>query len=266
MSVIRRLMQKEPTGWSRPPAIPAGHRVYAIGDIHGQDDLLADLLTQIERDRADRPGAQVTIVLLGDLIDRGPRSAEVVERLRTYRPAGVRFEYLTGNHEEVLLRILGGEGDLVGDWLSFGGAECALSYGLDESHLADLPPGEAVEALRSAIPASHQAFMESFSDTFRAGDYLFVHAGIRPGIALAEQAQADLRWIRDPFLDHGRRHELMVVHGHTISPQVDERPGRIGIDTGAYKHGVLTALVLEGSQRRVLQAVEKGAARPAPRP
>ena len=107
--------QKAPATWQTPPAIPDGHRVYAVGDVHGQDHLLGDLLARIEADIAERPGAEVTIVFLGDLIDRGPKSAEVIERLRTYRPLGIRIELLTGNHEEVLLRILEGEGGLVAD-------------------------------------------------------------------------------------------------------------------------------------------------------
>ncbi len=250
----RSLWKKAPVEWIDPPAIPAGHRVYAVGDVHGQDHLLADLLGQIERDIAERPGSAVTIVFLGDLIDRGPKSAEVVERLLRYRPVDVRVEFLTGNHEEVLLRILDGDGSLIGDWLKFGGAQFVRSYGLSASDLGNMNPEDAVGALQSAIPAAHQAFLASFADTLRAGDYLFVHAGIRPGVALEEQSQADLRWIRGPFLEHPGRHELMVVHGHSIAEQVDECAGRIGIDTGAYKHGLLTALVLEGTERRLLQA------------
>ncbi len=245
--------QKASAVWERPPAISEGQRVYAVGDVHGRDDLLGALLARIEADVAAHPVREATIVFLGDLIDRGPASAAVVERLRTYRPLDLRTEYLAGNHEEVLLRILEGEGGLIADWLTFGGAQCARSYGLSASALASMLPEDAVEALRAAIPAEHQAFLASFADTLRAGDYLFVHAGIRPGIALAEQAQIDLRWIRDPFLEHSSRHELMVVHGHTITKEVDERIGRIGIDTGAYKHGVLTALVLEGTDRGLIQ-------------
>ena len=154
----------------------------------------------------------------------------------------------------MLLRILNGDGNLVADWLRFGGAQCAASYGLDAAQLDEMPPDQAVAAIRSAIPPEHQSFLSSFADTFRAGDYLFVHAGIRPGVPLAQQAQADLRWIREPFLDHPGRHEAMVVHGHTIRPEVDEGPGRIGIDTGAYLHGVLTAIALERDQRWFLQA------------
>lgn len=266
MSGLLSFWQKAPAEWQEPPAIPPGHRIYAVGDVHGQDHLLADLLGQIEADSANLPKAEVTIVFLGDLIDRGPKSREVVERLRTYRPIGIRTEYLTGNHEEVLLRILDGDGSLVADWLRFGGAQCARSYGISASGLARMTPAQAVEALRSTIPPDHQAFLASFADTFRAGDYLFVHAGIRPGVALAEQAQADLRWIRGPFLDHPARHEVMVVHGHTITEQIDENPGRIGIDTGAYRHGVLSAIVLEGRERRVLQAFDPGLHSDAKRP
>ncbi|MEO6580568.1 MAG: metallophosphoesterase [Sphingomicrobium sp.] len=246
--------QKGPVAWDEPPAIPDGHRVYAVGDVHGHDDLLGKLIQDIEADAASREAAQVTIVFLGDLIDRGPQSKQVIERLRTYRPTGVRVEYLMGNHEEVLLRILEGEGTLVRDWLRFGGAQCVRSYGMSSSGLAKMQPDKAVVALRSAVPAEHQAFLASLADTFRAGDYLFVHAGVRPGIPFADQSQADLRWIRGPFLDHPGRHEAMVVHGHTIRKEVEETPGRIGIDTGAYVHGVLTALGLEGDERWYLQA------------
>ena len=260
MNPMFSFWQKAPATWQRPPAVPEGHRIYAVGDVHGQDHLLSELLAKIEAENEAAPKLKTTIVFLGDLIDRGPKSAEVVERLRTYRPIGMRTEFLTGNHEEVLLRILEGEGGLVVDWLRFGGAQCVRSYGLSGSRLAKMSPSEAIETLRSTIPAEHRSFLASFTDTLRAGDYLFVHAGIRPGIALAEQAQVDLRWIRGPFLDHPSVHEVMVVHGHTISEQVDERPGRIGIDTGAYKHGVLTALVLEGEQRGIIQA--RGAPEP----
>ena len=254
MKALLSFWQKAPATWDIPPVIPEGHRVYAVGDVHGQDDLLVGLIDKVEADSKSRGLAKVTIVFLGDLIDRGPKSAQVIERLRRYRPVGVRLEFLMGNHEEVLLRILNGEDDLIGDWLRFGGAQCARSYGLDPAMLAKMPLGEALETLRTAIPQEHQSFLASFGDTFRAGDYLFVHAGIRPGVALKDQSQADLRWIRGPFLDHPARHEAMIVHGHTIRAEIDEGPVRIGIDTGAYLHGVLTAIALEGDQRWYLQA------------
>jgi len=242
-----------------PPALPGGYRLYAVGDVHGRDDLLDELLQMIETDNAVRPHAEVILVFLGDLIDRGPASAKVIERLRTYRRPGFRLVFLSGNHEEVLLRILDGEARLIGDWLRFGGAECLASYGADSGQVRRSPPREAVDLVRSAIPEQHVQFLRSFDDTFRAGGYLFVHAGIRPGLSLEEQAPADLRWIREPFLSDAADHGFMVVHGHTIREQIEERANRIGIDTGAYRHGVLSALALEGEARWFLQAGLSGA-------
>lgn len=237
----------------RRPTVPEGYRLYAIGDIHGRDDLLEELLAAIEADCCRRGPAKLVLVFLGDLIDRGASSKDVVERLRTYRPAGARIVFLAGNHEEVLLRIIDGETRLVPDWLRFGGAECLRSYGADPEPLRKMAPEQAIGVIRSAIPAAHVEFLRSFDDTFRAGDYLFVHAGIRPGIPLAEQAPSDLRWIREPFLTDGAEHGFLVVHGHTIREGVDERVNRIGIDTGAYRYGILTAVALEGTERWYLQ-------------
>ena len=227
----------------------AGYRAYAIGDIHGRLDLLDALLLKIERDIAARRRAKNIIVFLGDLIDRGPQSAQVIERLRTWQARDAKTIFLCGNHEEVLLRVLAGEATVLGDWLKFGGAQCLASYGLDAAQLGDQHETVALSAIRAAIPLAHRAFLESFGDTFRFGDYLFVHAGIRPGLAVAAQAQKDLRWIRDPFLDDQSDHGFVVVHGHTISEQVEERANRIGIDTGAYRSGILTAMGIEGTSR-----------------
>lgn len=239
---------------SSEPRLPGGYRLYAIGDVHGRDDLLGDLLAKIDADCRDGSAMKRIIVFLGDLIDRGPSSAAVVERLRTYRPDGARLVFLTGNHEEVLLRILDGEKDLVPDWLRFGGAECIRSYGVDPGELRAKSPDGAIEMIRAAIPPAHAEFLRGFDDTFRAGDYLFVHAGIRPGIPVGEQARSDLRWIREPFLGDRTEHGFVVVHGHTIRKQVEDCGNRIGIDTGAYRFGVLTALGLEGADRWYVQA------------
>jgi serine/threonine protein phosphatase 1 len=227
-----------------------------VGDIHGRFDLLDRLLGQIERDLAERPADKALLVFLGDLIDRGPASAQVVERLRTYRHAGARTVYLLGNHEEVLLRILDGDSSLVPGWLRFGGRQCLESYGADAKQIAAMDETMAVDAIRRAIPEEHAEFLKSFVDTCRFGDYLFVHAGIRPGIDLDHQRQQDLRWIRDPFLLNDSDHGFVVVHGHTISEDVDERPNRIGIDTGAFASGVLTALVIDGAERSYLDTRE----------
>ena len=243
---------------------PKGHRLYAIGDIHGRLDLLDELLAQIAADNESRKPARATIVFLGDLIDRGPQSAGVVERLRTYRPSFARTVFLMGNHEEVFLRIMAGETDILADWLRFGGAECIRSYGIDPLDLKSREPVAALRLLRRAIPKEHLKFIGGFVDSASFGEYLFVHAGIRPGVPLAHQAPQDLRWIRAPFLEDRSDHGRIVVHGHTISERVDMKPNRIGIDTGAYWSGVLTAMGLEGDERWFLQTGTKQAeARPA---
>lgn len=228
---------------------PRDHRAYAIGDIHGRLDLLERLLRGVEHDLQERPVRKALIVFLGDLVDRGPHSAQVIERLRNYRPGRARTVFLLGNHEEVLLRILDGDATPVPSWLRFGGAQCLDSYGVDPRSLAEVPAEQAVQMVQRAIPDSHKEFLASFVDTCRFGDYLFVHAGIRPGIPIDQQQQSDLRWIRDPFLLDDTDHGMVVVHGHTIVDDVEERSNRIGIDTGAYRTGVLTALVLEGQDR-----------------
>jgi serine/threonine protein phosphatase 1 len=229
-----------------------GQRAYVIGDIHGRLDLLEHLLAKIHADLQRRPARKVLLVFVGDLVDRGPSSAQVIERLRTYRREGVRPVFLLGNHEEVLLRILGGDTSLIDSWLQFGGLQCLQSYGVTLARLRGRTPEEVVEIVRAAVPTNHVEFLETFVDSCRFGDYLFVHAGIRPGIELEQQRQSDLRWIRDPFLYDDTDHGFIVVHGHTISDEVDERANRIGIDTGAYRSGLLTALVIDGRERRLI--------------
>jgi serine/threonine protein phosphatase 1 len=234
---------------SAAPRGPKGQRAYVVGDIHGRLDLLDQLVDEIHRDIAVRRPGKVLLVFLGDLIDRGPSSAQVVERLRSYRRDGVRPMFLLGNHEEVVLRILAGDTDVIPSWLRFGGAQCLESYGVDPQEIAATGDEAALAAIRKAVPASHAEFLRTFVDTCRFGDYLFVHAGIRPGIALDQQRQSDLRWIREPFLLDDSDHGFVVVHGHTISIGVDERTNRIGIDTGAYRTGTLTALAIEEDRR-----------------
>jgi serine/threonine protein phosphatase 1 len=240
------------TRGQRPPTGLAGWRAYAVGDIHGRLDLLESLLSKIDADLNEQPASKALLVFLGDLFDRGPKSAQVIERLRTYAPTGLRTTFLLGNHEEVFLRILGGETSLLGSWAQFGGLACLESYGVDPATARSLPPERLLVAVQRAIPKSHVEFLNSFVDTCRFGDYLFVHAGIRPGVRVDEQRQSDLRWIREPFLLDDTDHGFVVVHGHTIRPEIDVQPNRIGIDTGAYKSGILTALVIEGSRTWVL--------------
>lgn len=241
------------SGKSRAVAAgPAGTRAYVVGDIHGRLDLLDQLLGSIEAELEQATAAKVLLIFLGDLIDRGPDSRGVVDRLRNYRRSGVKTVFLAGNHEEVLLRILDGETGLIRSWLTFGGAEFLASYGANPRAIAAMSERRAFDAISAAIPPEHVDFIKGFSDTLRFGDYLFVHAGIRPGLDLSLQSQTDLRWIRQPFLDDESDHGFVVVHGHTISDAVDERPNRIGIDTGAYRSGILTAMAIEGEQRWLL--------------
>lgn len=240
---------------SSEPAGKEGARAYAVGDIHGRLDLLDGLLGQIMDDIAAVPGGEVFVVFLGDLIDRGPDSCGVVQRLVDFRPPGVRVVFLGGNHEEVLLDVLAAKPGVLQDWLRFGGAECAASYGIDPVALKRMSDAKGAAALKDRIPRSHIDFMAAMGDTFRFGDYLFVHAGIRPGVAIEDQSRRDLRWIREPFLTDGGSHGVVVVHGHTVTAGVDERSNRIGIDTGAYSSGALTALAIEGRTKRYLTTV-----------
>jgi serine/threonine protein phosphatase 1 len=237
----------------RRPSGPRGHRAYVVGDVHGRLDLLDILLALIEKDILDRGDLKTTIVFLGDLIDRGPDSAGVIERLSSFNPGYAEVACLMGNHEEVLLRVADGEVGILPQWLRFGGKDCLQSYGLDPASIGKKQQGDAAALIRETIPQSHLKFLRSFADTISFGSFLFVHAGIRPGTSLDEQLQYDLRWIREPFLSDERDHGYVVVHGHTISDSIEVRANRIGIDTGAYKTGVLTALAIEGSEFWSLQ-------------
>jgi serine/threonine protein phosphatase 1 len=251
----RKSSRKQDKLPARTPSGPPNTRAYAIGDVHGRLDLLEQMFDLIAADRRERPCDRVFLVLLGDLIDRGPDSAGVIDfvlRARTLLPNMI---LLMGNHEEMLLRVLDQDTAQFRDWLRFGGYECAQSYGVEVGRLALLDASDAAALVRSEIPDAHIAFLESFVDSFQFGDYLFVHAGIRPGVAVEDQNIRDLRWIREEFLDSNVDHQFVIVHGHTISEEPDERPNRIGIDTGAYVSGILTALCLEGAERRYLHAV-----------
>lgn len=249
---------------SNVPSGKPGARAYAIGDVHGCLVQLDRLIGRIEADLDDRPVRQAFLILVGDLIDRGPDSAGVIERLRTYSRPGLTPIFLTGNHEEYFLRVLAGERGVLDNWLDYGGKQCAESYGVSADQLVALPEDQALALLRRKVPDEHRRFLKSFGDTFRFGDYLFVHAGIRPGLPLEQQSRADLRWIREPFLHDSGDHGFVVVHGHTIVETVEEHPNRIGIDTGAYRSGVLTALAIDGTERRFLSATADEADRKAP--
>jgi serine/threonine protein phosphatase 1 len=231
------------------PAVPDGQRVYAIGDIHGRFDLLQDLLARIEADDRARDPAKTHIVLLGDLIDRGPQSREVIDFLLNGGPGFADVHIVMGNHEEMLLRLAEDPSIRARDhFLRAGGRETFESYNAPQ-HMLDLPDYYAEDALLRYVPDAHLAFLRAAHHGVQFGDYLFVHAGIRPGVPIDEQMQSDLRWIRGEFLTSEADHGVVVVHGHTVVREPEVRANRIGIDTGAYASGMLTALGLEGTRR-----------------
>ena len=227
------------------PCVPAGRRIYAIGDIHGRSDLLSKLFTHIDDDLRARPIADSIQVFLGDYIDRGPNSRRVIDLLITrQRRRDVLF--LKGNHEDCALRFLN-DPTVLPAWQSIGGLPTLLSYGVMPTRGDDAKSQQKVStALREAMPDNHRRFIGGLALSFTCGDFFFVHAGVRPGIPLQMQSQRDLLWIRDDFLLHEEDFGMVVVHGHTPLYKPDIRSNRINIDTGAYATGQLTCLVLEG--------------------
>ncbi len=244
--VLKSLFARKPV--ATPREVAAGERIYAIGDVHGRRDCLDDLLVRIGEDDRARGPSRTTLVLLGDLVDRGPESRGVIERLSQLaklRPC----VFLMGNHEEVFIDAWEGDEAAARLFHRIGGRETLLSYGVTVADYDAADFERMIVLLATHVPAEHIAFLRSFRDTYRSGDYLFVHAGIRPGVPVDEQRPTDMRWIRDKFLDDPRDHGVVVVHGHSITAEVEERPNRIGVDTGAYASGKLTAVGLEGSER-----------------
>jgi len=251
--MLRKLFGAARAPASARPCVPDGERIYAIGDVHGRLDLLDQLLASIDADDVTSTAARTTVIFLGDLVDRGANSAGVVERLATlpHRFSEVRF--LMGNHEEIFLAALAGDAKALKLFCRVGGRETMLSYGIGVGEYERLDYAELQSRMAAVVPDRHRDFLSGFEAMVIRGDYAFVHAGVRPGVPFPDQNPADLRWIRTSFLDHREPLEKMVVHGHTIEPEVVYRPHRIGIDTGAYDTGRLTALVLEGDATRLLQ-------------
>ncbi|CAN5363283.1 metallophosphoesterase family protein [soil metagenome] len=237
----------------REHRLPVGERIYAIGDIHGRLDCLNALLAKIDADDAARGTADTTLVFLGDLMDRGPDSNAVIERamhIAETRPS----VFLMGNHEEIFIHVWEGDERAIALFHRVGGRETLMSYGVEAGDYDTGNPGEIAALTRKHVPTHHIAFLRRFLDSHSSGDYLFVHAGIKPGVPLSAQTPADLRWIRGAFLDDGRDHGPMVVHGHSITQDYDEQHNRIGIDTGAFASGKLTAIGIEGTDRWFLNS------------
>jgi serine/threonine protein phosphatase 1 len=229
------------------PSVAAGQRIYAIGDIHGCVDLLDRMLGMIKAHaRQAPPVAEQRLVFLGDYIDRGPDSFQVVERLLAGPLPGFATDLLMGNHERMLAQALSDEGLALG-WIQNGGRDTLASYARALGLRHD--PGAL---LTGAFPEEHEEFLGQLRLHVTHGDYLFVHAGLRPGVPLSAQTEHDLLWIRQPFLGHPGPHEKVVVHGHTPSERPEIGRWRIGIDTGAVFSGRLTTLVLDGEGQDIL--------------
>jgi len=221
-----------------PASLPAGRRVYAIGDIHGCAEQLDALHAQISADLAARPVPAAVLVHVGDYVDRGPDTAGVIARLAAGSPIpGVETVNLLGNHENTMLEALSGERAAATDWLFAGGRPSLESYGVD--------PDSPRETWPTHIPPEHIAFLRGLKLMHREGGYVFVHAGVRPGTPLEQQARDDMLRMRQPFLYSEIDFGAVVVHGHTPVKHAVVKHNRIAIDTGAVFGGPMTCLVLE---------------------
>jgi serine/threonine protein phosphatase 1 len=230
-----------------PAQVPQGRRVYAVGDIHGRADLLIRLLDDIRADiaRGEYEGRPI-LIFLGDYVDRGFQSKEVIDVLLGTMLSPFETYFLKGNHESALLQFLA-DPSIGPRWAEYGGAETLVSYGVrpPRTRTSMEEWEKASEELQDALPEEHLHFLKNLDLSVRVGDYVFVHAGVRPGVPLDQQSEQDLLWIREEFLSDRRLFEAVIVHGHTpvTKPHHDGR--RIGIDTGAYLSGTLTAARFE---------------------
>lgn len=235
-------------------ALPAGVRVFAIGDIHGRLDLLEALFDKIDAyQEAARVTAAPLIVCLGDYVDRGPDSRGVIDFLLERQAGGAEMVFLKGNHEVMFEETLL-HGVNTQRWIMNGGGAALESYGFGALAWRDggSLPGDTRETILNGMPPEHLEFLRTARLSYELGDYFFAHAGVRPGVPLEEQTEDDLLWIRGEFLEHTGGFSKVVVHGHTPARTPDARTNRIGIDTGAFFTGRLTALVLEGTKRTFL--------------
>ncbi len=229
-------------------------RVYAIGDVHGRRDLLDAMITRIRGDLASRPHGSARVICLGDYIDRGPDSRGVVETLLALQASDLSADFLLGNHDSYVEAYLSDPDwyDRTYHWLhpTMGGAATLASYGVPDA--SEGHPAKTRDAFAAAIPEAHRTFLRDCRQWLRVGGYVFVHAGLRPGVALEAQERDDCIWIREPFLSSTADFGFKVVHGHTIVPTVEHHANRIAIDTGVAKGGPLTCLVLEGAEAALL--------------
>lgn len=218
--------------------------VYAIGDIHGCYDLLLELIERIREDAKHITGRRI-LVTLGDYVDRGPRSAQVLDWLCGPAPEGFDRISLAGNHEAMMLEFLANPASS-SPWLEFGGMDTLNSYGVDVPRFVRARRQDRLAILRASIPVAHVNLLTHLPSLLELPEVVFVHAGLRPGVEIAGQVDEDLLWIREPFLSTPVEHSSLVVHGHTPASEPVVASGRICVDTGAFATGVLTAVRLVG--------------------
>jgi serine/threonine protein phosphatase 1 len=235
------------------PYVPGGERLYVIGDIHGRVDLLQQIHNKIQQDAANYPGSK-QLIYLGDYIDRGDHSKEVIDLLLEHPLPEFEATYLRGNHEQSMLDFL--QAAEVGrSWFNYGGLATLVSYNVKYNKLPTRKKDfeEIQNSLKERVPHIHINFLEKTEFSHTAGNYYCVHAGIRPKVALRYQLPEDQLWIREDFVSYNKPHEKIIVHGHTLIDEPDLQTNRIGLDTGAYISGKLTCLVLENTTQRILQ-------------
>ncbi len=250
------LKRRAPVGAPEHPRVPDDAVVWAVGDIHGRNDLLAPLVAEMRADIDRSAPRKAVVIFLGDYVDRGPASREVIRSLAALPPdEGIEWRFLKGNHEETMINFLA-DPSVGAQWCEYGGDATLRSYGLQ-------PPAmkHRIEAwarlssdLDHKLDAQERSFLAKLELSVDIGDYFFTHAGARPGVPLNRQSAGDLLWIRGTFLRSDVEFEKVVVHGHTPAAEVHADRRRVGIDTRAYESGVLTALRLQGDERRILQS------------
>ena len=232
--------------------MPAGDRVYAIGDVHGEAKLLVGLLEKIAEDDAGRSAARTQLIFLGDTIDRGPNPAVVLRALAALSEQDLIC--LRGNHEQVMAESYRGSRPALHLWLRVGGVATLRSFGVEDYVIDSGNLDKIIESMHSNIEPEIIDAIEAWPLFYQQGGYYFVHAGVRPGISLPNQNEADLLWIREPFLSSAVDHGAIVVHGHTVEPEAPALGrSRIGVDTGGHEFGRLTALGLEANEQWLVQ-------------
>ena len=247
----------------RPPSLPPGVRIYAVGDIHGHLDLLNALLAQIDDDMSTRPAIRPLSIFLGDYIDRGPSSRETIDRLIEHAEANESV-FLKGNHEQIAISCLRDRG-LFERWMRLGGLETLMSYGITPGASSDDTQIVRLQAaFHDALPQSHFRFFRDLQSSFACGDYFFAHAGVKPDIPLSRQKESDLLWIRQEFLTSRGDFGKIIIHGHTPAREIEVGPNRVNIDTGAFATGRLTCLVIDESSLSLIDTSDYADKRATP--